>query len=153
MLSFIQDETRIGSGNAKIALLHCIYERRSQCFIVFHIMGNYSYLKLIRWYYKLSEWLKNIKGSLHNVKIKRGMKRALITGYKPQKNLKNKGKNAGRDRIEAPIEEIIRLRQNRLPFSDIAATLRGFGYSISKATVHRRYQEFVEEQEEKANKE
>ena len=31
-----------------------------------------------------------------------------------------------------------------LTFSEIAATLRGFGYSISKATVHRRYQEYEE---------
>ena len=60
-------------------------------------------------------------------------------------NLKNQGKNAGRERIEAPIEEIVRLRQNGLTFSEIAATLRGFGYSISKATVHRRYKEYDRE--------
>ncbi|MCY7891410.1 recombinase family protein, partial [Bacillus spizizenii] len=30
---------------------------------------------------------------------------------------------------------------------EIAATLRGFGYDVSKATVHRRYQEYIENDE------
>jgi len=72
------------------------------------------------------------------------MQRAVHNGYKPQRNLKNQGKNAGRERIIAPIDELVRLRQNGLTFSEIAATLRGFGYSISKATVHRRYKEYEE---------
>jgi DNA invertase Pin-like site-specific DNA recombinase len=88
---------------------------------------------------------------LHNIKIKRGMQRAVHNGYKPQRNLKNQGKNAGRERIEAPIDELIRLRKNGLTFSEIAATLRGFGYSISKATVHRRYKEYEENISEDTN--
>lgn len=44
-----------------------------------------------------------------------------------------------------PVEEIIRLRDNGLTFQEIAATMRGFGYQVSKATVHRRYREYMEE--------
>jgi DNA invertase Pin-like site-specific DNA recombinase len=73
------------------------------------------------------------------------MKRAVAKGYKPEKNLKNLDSNPGRQKIEVPVEEIVRLRKNKLTFSEIAATLRGFGYTISKATVHRRYQEFQQE--------
>ncbi len=78
---------------------------------------------------------------LHNLKIKRGMKRAVKLGYKPEKNLKNRGNIEGRERKEVPVDEIIRLRNNGLTFEEIAATMRGFGHDVSKATVHRRYQE------------
>jgi DNA invertase Pin-like site-specific DNA recombinase len=76
------------------------------------------------------------------------MKRAVEQGYKPEKNLKNLGENSGREKIDAPIEEIVRLRKNKLTFAEIAATLRGFGYNISKATVHRRYQEYIKSEED-----
>lgn len=81
---------------------------------------------------------------LHNIKIRRGMQRAVDNGYRPEKNLSNQGANGGRERIEVPIEEIVRLRKNELTFAEIAATLRGFGYNISKATVHRRYKEHID---------
>ena len=81
---------------------------------------------------------------LHNLKIKRGMKRAVANGFRPQKNLKNKGNIEGRERKEVPVEEIVRLRKNELTFAEIAATLRGFGYDVSKATVHRRYKEHMD---------
>ncbi|MEH7664509.1 recombinase family protein, partial [Bacillus velezensis] len=32
-------------------------------------------------------------------------------------------------------------------FAEIAATLRGFGYDVSKATVHRRFQEYFADTE------
>jgi hypothetical protein len=35
-----------------------------------------------------------------------------------------------------------------LIFSEIAAILRGFGFKISKATVHRRYLEYMDSKEE-----
>lgn len=38
---------------------------------------------------------------LHNAKIKRGMKRAVENGYRPQKNLKNQGVNSGREKRSA----------------------------------------------------
>jgi hypothetical protein len=61
------------------------------------------------------------------VKIKRGMKRRL-------KNLKNLGGslNAGGRDKELPSSEIVRLRQNGLTYEAIAATLKEFGYNVSK---------------------
>ena len=82
---------------------------------------------------------------LHNLKIKRGMIRAVEKGYRPQKNLQNQRNSTGRDRKEIPIEEIVKLRANGLTFAEIAATLRGFGYNVSKATVHRRFLEYQHE--------
>lgn len=146
----IQDETRLGRGNAKIALLHCILKEGTKLYSISH-NGELQLSESDSMVLQIVGMVEEYQRKLHNVKIKRGMKRAVSQGYKPQKNLKNKGKNAGRDRIEAPIEEIVRLRQNQLTFSEIAATLRGFGYSISKATVHRRYQEYIEEMQLKQN--
>ncbi|MBD5020760.1 recombinase family protein, partial [Xanthomonas citri pv. citri] len=62
---------------------------------------------------------------IHNMKIRRGMKRAVKNGFKPQKNLKNQHGNSGKEKIEVPISEIVRLRANKLTFAEIAATLRG----------------------------
>jgi DNA invertase Pin-like site-specific DNA recombinase len=97
---------------------------------------------------KIVGMVEEYQRKLHNIKIKRGMLRAVKKGYKPERNLKNLGEHSGREKIEVPIEEIVRLRKNKLTFAEIAATLRGFGYNISKATVHRRYQEFMESEEE-----
>nr|WP_295972486.1 recombinase family protein [uncultured Bacillus sp.] len=142
----IQDETRLGRGNAKIALLHCILKEEVKLYSISH-NGELQLSEADSMVLQIVGMVEEYQRKLHNVKIKRGMKRAISKGYKPQKNLKNQGNNAGRTRIEAPIEEIVRLRNNHLTFSEIAATLRGFGYTISKATVHRRYQEFIQEQE------
>src|SRR3954469_21549016 len=139
----IQDETRLGRGNAKIALLHCILKEGVKLYSVSH-NGELQLSESDSMVLQIVGIVEEYQRKLHNVKIKRGMNRAISNGYKPQHNLKNQGKNAGRDRIEVPIEEIIRLRQNGLPFSEITATLKGFGYSISKATVHRRYQEYMD---------
>ncbi|MGY6210385.1 YneB family resolvase-like protein [Cytobacillus firmus] len=139
----IQDETRLGRGNAKIAILHCIFKEEVQLY------SNSNNGKL-----ELSEsdsmvlsivgMVEEYQRKLHNIKIRRGMQRAVDKGYRPEKNLSNQGANGGRERIEVPIEEIVRLRKNELTFAEIAATLRGFGYNISKATVHRRYKEHID---------
>ncbi|MBN8199698.1 MULTISPECIES: YneB family resolvase-like protein [Bacillaceae] len=139
----IQDETRLGRGNAKIAILHCILKEEVQLYSI----SNNGQLELS----ESDSMVLNIVGmveeyqrKLHNIKIRRGMQRAIDKGYRPEKNLSNQGANGGRERIEVPIEEIVRLRKNELTFAEIAATLRGFGYNISKATVHRRYKEHIE---------
>ncbi|WP_282140349.1 YneB family resolvase-like protein [Cytobacillus oceanisediminis] len=139
----IQDETRLGRGNAKIAILHCILKEEVQLYSI----SNNGQLELS----ESDSMVLNIVGmveeyqrKLHNIKIRRGMQRAVDKGYRPEKNLSNQGANGGRERIEVPIEEIVRLRKNELTFAEIAATLRGFGYNISKATVHRRYKEHIE---------
>jgi DNA invertase Pin-like site-specific DNA recombinase len=142
----IQDETRLGRGNAKIALLHCIFKEG----IKLYSISNHGELQLSEsdsMVLKIVSMVEEYQRKLHNAKIKRGMKRAVNLGYKPQKNLSNLGEHSGREKIEVPIEEIVRLRKNKLTFSEIAATLRGFGYNVSKATVHRRYQEYMENEE------
>lgn len=143
----IQDETRLGRGNAKIAILHCILKENIKLFSISH-SGELQLSESDSMVLKIVGMVEEYQRKLHNAKIKRGMKRAVQKGYKPAKNLKNLGEASGRDKIEVPVEEIVRLRKNGLIFAEIAATLRGFGYNISKATVHRRYQEYIESQEE-----
>jgi DNA invertase Pin-like site-specific DNA recombinase len=139
----IQDETRLGRGNAKIALLHCILKEGVKLYSISH-NGELQLSESDSMVLKIVGMVEEYQRKLHNIKIKRGMKRAVAQGYKPQRNLKNLEWNSGREKIEVPVEEIVRLRKNKLTFSEIAATLRGFGYNISKATVHRRYQEAQE---------
>ncbi|MFD2682682.1 YneB family resolvase-like protein [Bacillus seohaeanensis] len=149
---FIQDETRIGRGNAKIALIHCLLKENVKIISLSH-SGELHLSESDSMVINIVSMVEEYQRKLHNLKIKRGMKRAVEKGYRPYKNLKNKGNLEGRERIEVPIEEIIRLRKNDLTFSEIAATLRGFGYNISKATVHRRYQEYVNNQNEEETSE
>jgi DNA invertase Pin-like site-specific DNA recombinase len=143
----IQDETRLGRGNAKIAILHCILKEGIKLYSISH-NGELQLSESDSMVLKIVSMVEEYQRKLHNVKIKRGMKRAIKQGYKPEKNLKNLGEHSGREKIEVPIQEIYKLRKNGLTFAEIAATLRGFGYSISKATVHRRYQEYIDTIEE-----
>ncbi|WP_042356176.1 YneB family resolvase-like protein [Bacillus rubiinfantis] len=142
----IQDETRLGRGNAKIALLHFILKEEIKLYSIAH-NGELQLSESDSMVLQIVSMVEEYQRKLHNVKIKRGMKRAVEHGYRPQKNLKNLGLHSGREKIEVPIEEIDRLRRNGLTFAEIAATMRGFGYSISKATVHRRYREYIEMKE------
>ncbi|MGM0846638.1 MAG: YneB family resolvase-like protein [Bacillota bacterium] len=139
----IQDETRIGRGNAKIALIHCIMKEGVKIFSISH-NGELHLSESDSMVLQIVSMVEEHQRRLHNLKIKRGMRRAVEKGYEPHKNLKNRGNGEGRERIEVPVEEIVRLRNSKLTFAEIAATLRGFGYNISKATVHRRYQEYVQ---------
>ncbi len=143
----IQDETRLGRGNAKIALLHCILKEGIKLYSISQ-NGELELSESDSMVLKIVSMVEEYQRKLHNVKIKRGMKRAVEKGYKPEKNLKNLGEASGRDKIEVPVEEIVRLRKNGLTFAEIAATMRGFGFKISKATVHRRYQEYIDSQTE-----
>ncbi|QED47640.1 YneB family resolvase-like protein [Cytobacillus dafuensis] len=139
----IQDETRIGRGNAKIAILHCILKEEVLLYCISH-NGELQLSESDSMVLNIVGIVEEYQRKLHNIKIKRGMKRAIENGYRPENNLSNMGVHSGRERIEVPIEEIVRLRKNELTFSEITATLRGFGYKISKATVHRRYQEYID---------
>ncbi|CAH2713163.1 Resolvase YneB [Neobacillus rhizosphaerae] len=143
----IQDETRLGRGNTKIALLHCIMKEGTKLYSISH-NGELQLSESDSMVLKIVSMVEEYQRKLHNVKIKRGMKRAVQQGYHPEKNLKNLGDASGRDKIDVPVEEIVRLRKNGLTFAEIAAILRGFKYNISKATVHRRYQEYMESQDE-----
>lgn len=147
----IQDETRLGRGNAKIALLHCIVKEGAKLYSVSH-HGELQLSESDTMVLQIVSMVEEYQRKIHNIKIKRGMQRAIKQGYQPQKNLKKQGEHAGREKKNAPISEIVRLRGNGLTFAEIAATLRGFGYEVSKATVHRRYQEYVEEKEQRIDK-
>ncbi len=139
----IQDETRIGRGNAKIAILHCILKENVSVYTITH-NGRLQLSDADSMVLQIVSIVEEYQRKLHNIKIKRGMKRAVREGYRPEKNLKNINLSRGRERLDVPIGEIIRLKNNNLTFAEITATLNGLGYDISKATVHRRYKEYVQ---------
>ncbi|MBM7716634.1 recombinase family protein [Siminovitchia sp. FSL H7-0308] len=142
----IQDETRLGRGNAKIALMHVLLKQGVTLYSLSH-NGELQISETDSILLDIVAMIEEHQRKLHNIKIKRGMKRAVAKGYQPEKNLKNQGNRHGRERIEVPVEEIIRLRQNNMTFEEIAAMMRGFGFKVSKATVHRRYKEFMEQED------
>ncbi|GKU82751.1 recombinase family protein [Niallia sp. NCCP-28] len=141
----IQDETRLGRGNAKIAILHCILRENVKLYSI-SSSGELVLSDADSMVLQIVSLVEEYQRKIHNIKIKRGMKRAVENGYNPAGNLKNQGNNAGRLRKDVPIEEIAKLKENGLTFAEIAATLKGFGFSISKATVHRRYQEYKDQE-------
>ena len=139
----IQDRTRLGRGNAKMAMIHQIQKLGGQI-ITLEDNGVIALNDLEKMILEILSIIERYQQNLTNKKISRGMKRAVQEGkYKPEKNIKNRNQG-GRKRKEIPLTEIIRLREMGLTFKDIAATLRGLGYKTSKATVHRRYQEYNE---------
>ncbi|CDG26016.1 MULTISPECIES: YneB family resolvase-like protein [Bacillus amyloliquefaciens group] len=142
----VQDETRLGRGNAKIALLHCIYRENVKIYTTAH-KGELALSEADSMVLEIVSIVEEYQRKIHNMKIRRGMKRAVKNGYKPERNLKNRHENSGKEKKEVPVSEIIRLRANKLTFAEIAATLRGFGYDVSKATVHRRFQEYIADTE------
>ncbi|ANB83891.1 YneB family resolvase-like protein [Bacillus velezensis] len=142
----VQDETRLGRGNAKIALLHCIYRENVKIYTTAH-KGELELSEADSMVLEIVSIVEEYQRKIHNMKIRRGMKRAVKNGYKPERNLKNRHENSGKEKKEVPVSEIIRLRANKLTFAEIAATLRGFGYDVSKATVHRRFQEYFADTE------
>ncbi|WP_108669308.1 YneB family resolvase-like protein [Peribacillus acanthi] len=144
----IQDETRLGRGNAKVALLHFLLKNGVKIYTISH-KGEFELSESDSMVLQIVGIVEEYQRKLHNLKIKRGMKRAVEQGYRPEKNIKNQGAYGGREKIVVPTEEIVRLRKNGLTFHEIAATLRGFGYDVSKATVHRRYVEFEQTTNEK----
>lgn len=140
----VQDDTRLGRGHAKIALLHEIKKLQASIFTL-NEKGEPELSETDSMILSILATVEEFQRKLINYKIKRGMQRAIQNGFNPQKNLKNQDQAGGREKIEVPIEEIIKLRNKDLTFQEIAATLRGLGFDVSKATVHRRYKEHIEE--------
>ncbi|WP_100373052.1 YneB family resolvase-like protein [Bacillus sp. FJAT-45037] len=140
----VQDDTRIGRGHAKMAILH---QLRKDGALIFTLQdeGELRLSEADAMVLDIVSIVEEYQRKLHNLKIKRGMKAAVSKGFKPHENLKGGAGGGGRDKKEVPIEEIVRLRERKLTFHDIAATLRGFGHDVSKATVHRRYREYMNE--------
>jgi DNA invertase Pin-like site-specific DNA recombinase len=137
----IQDETRLGRGNTKIALFHQLQKMNISIYTVIN-EGKLELSESDSMVLKIVGIVEEYQRKIHNTKIKRGIKKAINEGYDPGKNLTNRNKAPGRDRKDFPIEEVVRLRQNNLTFEEISNTLNGLGFSVSKATVHRRYQEY-----------
>ncbi|MGN8646922.1 YneB family resolvase-like protein [Gracilibacillus sp. HCP3S3_G5_1] len=137
----IQDETRLGRGNTKIALLHQLNRLNVNIYTLSH-NGELQLSEGDSMVLQIVSIVEEYQRKLHNAKIKRGMKKAVGNGFNPADNLSNQHLAKGRERKEFPIEEVIRLKRNNLTFQEIASVLRGMGYDVSKATVHRRYQEY-----------
>ncbi|SOB94024.1 DNA invertase Pin-like site-specific DNA recombinase [Ureibacillus xyleni] len=140
---FVQDETRLGRGNARMAILHLLQKSGT----TIYSLNNAGPLTLNEMDTMLLEILaivEEYQRKIHNAKIKRGMKRAVENGYHPELNIKNRHNHEGRERIEVPIDEIVNLREKGLTFQEISSILRGLGFQVSKATVHRRYTEYIE---------
>ncbi|RST71266.1 recombinase family protein [Siminovitchia acidinfaciens] len=140
----VQDETRLGRGNAKIALIHLFFKEKVKLYSLAHD-GELQISETDSMLLNIIGMIEEYQRKLHNIKIRRGMKRAVAKGYRPEQNLKNRGNINGRDRKDIPVKEIVRLRQNKLTFEEIASVMKGFGYDVSKATVHRRYQEYMDQ--------
>lgn len=142
----IQDETRLGRGNARVAVLHLLAKTNTAVFTN-HDSGPLELNEMDSMLLEILAIVEEYQRKLHNAKIRRGMKRAVEAGYRPERNLRNQGNAEGRERVEAPILEIVSLREKGLTFEEITSVLKGLGHQVSKATVHRRYQEFVAEQQ------
>lgn len=141
----VQDETRLGRGNSKIALLHQIRKIGARV-VSCDNDGELQITEMEGMVLEILAIVEEYQRRLINHKISRGMQRAIAEGFRPEKNLKNLDQG-GRKRNELPIEEIVRLRTKKLTFEDIAIVLRGLGYEASRATVHRRYREYMAEQD------
>jgi len=136
----IQDETRLGRGNTKIALLHQLQKMSITIYTAIQD-GELEVSESDSMVLQIVSVVEEYQRKIHNIKIKRGMKRAVSRGYDPSKNLTNKDEAPGRKRIKFPIEEVVRLKDNNMTCEEITKTLNGLGYNVSKATVHRRYKE------------
>jgi len=143
---FIQDETRLGRGHARMAVIHLLQKYDTTIYSL-NDSGPISLNEMDTMLLEILAIVEEYQRKIHNAKIRRGMRRAVENGYKPEMNLKDRGNHEGRERIDVPIEEIVNLRNKGLTFNEIASTLRGLGFQVSKATVHRRYQEYIEKLE------
>ena len=143
----IQDETRLGRGNARMAILHLLAKTETEIFS-HNDGGPLSLNEMDTMMLEILAIVEEYQREIHNAKIRRGMRRAVRDGYRPERNLKNRGNAEGRERIEVPVSEIISLRDKGLTFEEITDVLKGLGHNISKATVHRRFQEYEYEKKQ-----
>lgn len=136
----VQDDTRLGRGNAKMALIHYFYKNETFIYTLNH-QGELALSETESMVLDIVSVVEEYQRKLHNAKISRGIKKAVESGYAPEKNLKGLH-NGGRLKKEVPVQEIVRLRDRGMTFHEVAATLRGLGYDLSKATANRRYREY-----------
>ena len=137
----VQDSSRLGRGNAKMAVIHQVEKMGAEIHTLAD-KGAIALNDLEKMILEILAVVENYQQELRNQNISRAMKRKIEEGeFNPADNLKNIDQG-GRERKEVPVKEIVRLRKLELTFKDIAATLRGLGYDVSKSTVHRRFQEY-----------
>lgn len=136
----VSDDTRIGRGNTKIAILHQIRKMNKKVYTL-SSENELEPSEIDSMLFEIIGIIEEHQRKLHNLKIKRGMKRAIEAGYRPEQNLKIHS-SGGRHRKDVPMDEIIKLRNKKLTFAEIASILRGLGYDASKATINRRYLEY-----------
>ena len=146
-LLLVQDDSRLGRGNAKLALLYQVEKYGGKVYAL-EEHGPLGLSELEQMVLQVLGVVEEYQRRLVNRKIGRGVSRAIREkGFRPELNLKNTGEG-GRSRIDTPMEDIVRLRGLGLTFREISFTLKGMGFEVSKATVHRRYQEWADEQDE-----
>lgn len=138
----VQDETRLGRGNTKIALFHQLQKMNISIYTGTD-EGELQLSEADSMVLQIVSVVEEYQRKIHNMKIKRGMKRAIAEGYDPSKNLSNRSYSPGRKRLTFPIEQVVQLRKQKKTFEEIARILREQGYDVSKATVHRRYSEYI----------
>src|SRR5699024_1110584 len=102
----IQDETRLGRGNTKIALFHQLSKLNITIYTAIHD-GKLEISEADSMVMQIVGIVEEYQRKIHNAKIKRGMKKAISSGFDPTKNLSNRTKSPGRERKSFPIEEVI----------------------------------------------
>src|SRR5699024_2843173 len=137
----IQDETRLGRGNTKIALLHQLQKLNISVYTstddVELQISDTDYMVL-----QIVSIVEAYERKINNMKIKRAMQRAIEKGFEPSRNFSNREFSPGRKRLSFPIEQVVALRKQNRTFDEITRILNQQGFDVSKATIHRRYKEF-----------
>ncbi len=137
----IQDETRLGRGNTKIALLHQLQKLNISVYTGTDD-GELQISEADSMVLQIVSIVEEYQRKIHNMKIKRGMQRAIEKGFEPSRNFSNREFSPGRKRLSFPIEQVVALRKQNRTFDDITRILNQQGFDVSKATIHRRYKEF-----------
>lgn len=141
---FTRSGSCLGQGETKLATVHqlhrlgcTIYTLESQGEIV--VEADESAVLY------MMEKVDQLQRTWKARKISQGIQKAIREkGFNPADNLRNRGMG-GRSKKKVPVEDIITLKKKNLTFEEIAATLQGWGYEVSRATVHRRYREWLQE--------
>src|SRR5699024_9505246 len=82
----IQDETRLGRGNTKIALLHQLERMNISIYTVMHD-GELELSESDSMVMQIVGIVEEYQRKIHNAKISRGIKKAMANGYTPGNNL------------------------------------------------------------------
>ncbi|QKG84437.1 recombinase family protein [Kroppenstedtia pulmonis] len=143
---FTRSGSCLGQGETKLATVHQLH--RLGCMIYTlesqgEILVEADESAVLYMMEKVDRLQRNWRAR----KISKGIQKAIKEkGFNPAHNLKNRGMG-GRSKKKVPVEDIIALKEKNLTFEEIAATLQGWGYEVSRATVHRRYREWSQEKD------